>query len=115
MLYVGFLIAADGVVSEDEKKRYARLQKIIEPTARDQKASPVKSTRQEEPETLESVLAELDSLIGLKAVKAEIQKLVSFLKVQKLRKENGLPTPPISLHMVFTEPPALARPPWQGY
>ena len=47
---------------------------------------------------------ELDGMIGLAVVKAEIGRLVSRLQVETARREQGLPVAPISLHMIFTGP-----------
>ena len=47
-------------------------------------------------------IEELDELIGLGQVKSEIATLVNFLKVQKIREEQGLGTSNLSLHCVFT-------------
>ncbi len=49
----------------------------------------------------EQVLAELNRLIGQETIKKEVESLVKFLKVQKLREEKGLPTTKISQHAVF--------------
>ncbi|MBN2022282.1 MAG: AAA family ATPase [Pirellulales bacterium] len=62
-----------------------------------------------EPESLESVLAELDQLIGIESVKQEVRTLSNFLKVQHCRKQAGLPTTALSLHMVFEGNPGTGK------
>jgi S1-C subfamily serine protease/Holliday junction resolvasome RuvABC ATP-dependent DNA helicase subunit len=56
-----------------------------------------------------SALDELRGMTGLAAVKAEIEMLVSRLKVEAARRERGLPVAPISLHMVFAGPPGTGK------
>jgi len=60
-------------------------------------------------ETLDDVLAELHALIGMENIKEEIDTLINFLKVQKIRKERGLSTTSVSLHMVLTGPPGTGK------
>jgi SpoVK/Ycf46/Vps4 family AAA+-type ATPase/biotin carboxyl carrier protein len=54
-------------------------------------------------------LAELDALIGLEDVKAEVRKLVNLVSVQQRRRAQGLPVPPVSLHMVFSGNPGTGK------
>lgn len=53
-------------------------------------------------ESIQSGLDELDGLIGLYNVKAEIKKLRSFVMVQQWRIKEGLKVPVVSYHCVFT-------------
>jgi len=52
--------------------------------------------------TLEELLAQLDALIGLTAVKDEVHHQTELLRVDRLRREKGLKTPDVSKHLVFT-------------
>ena len=49
----------------------------------------------------DAVLAELDALIGLASVKAEVRRLAELLRIGSIRRAAGLKTVQISLHLVF--------------
>lgn len=61
------------------------------------------------PELLDEYLNELDELTGLKSVKQSVEKLVSSLKVARLRKERGLKVIPRNLHSVFLGNPGTGK------
>jgi hypothetical protein len=58
---------------------------------------------------IEALLAELDALVGLQQVKADVRRLTSLLRIQKLRVERGLPTLETSHHLVFTGNPGTGK------
>lgn len=60
-------------------------------------------------ELLEEALAELDQLVGLNNIKHEVRTLTNFLKVQSQREQAGLPSTPLSLHMVFNGNPGTGK------
>lgn len=60
-------------------------------------------------ETLESLLAELDDLVGLKGVKQDVHSLMNFIKVTKIREQRGMRVPTISYHLVFTGNPGTGK------
>ena len=60
-------------------------------------------------ETLESLLAELDSLVGLDSVKQDVHSLMNFIKVTKIREARGMKIPTISYHLVFTGNPGTGK------
>ena len=64
---------------------------------------------EEKEETAEDCLKVLDEMIGLTAVKKEIHTLVSYLSIQKKRKEMNLSLTKLSLHMVFTGNPGTGK------
>lgn len=57
----------------------------------------------------ESARNQLSTLIGLNNIKDELSSVVSFIKMQQLRKENGFPNVPIQLHSVFSGNPGTGK------
>ena len=52
---------------------------------------------------------ELDDLIGLGSVKAEVRSLANFVKLQKQREAKGLKTAKVSYHLVFYGSPGTGK------
>ncbi|MBR2488232.1 MAG: AAA family ATPase [Kiritimatiellae bacterium] len=80
-----------------------------QPAAKSEDGSAAKAAAAAPRETVEEVLAELDSLVGLDEVKAEVRKLVNLAKVNEARRAQGLKVPPMSYHMVFTGNPGTGK------
>ena len=71
---------------------------------------PASQEKKEEPEkTLDELMAELDSLIGLDGVKREVRSLINLIKVRKMRQEHDLKVMDMSFHMVFTGNPGTGK------
>ena len=60
-------------------------------------------------ENIEDLRKELDSYVGLTAVKQEVRDLINLAAVEQLRRKHGLPTADMSLHMVFTGNPGTGK------
>ncbi|KLR62491.1 AAA+ family ATPase [Actinobacteria bacterium IMCC26207] len=58
---------------------------------------------------LEELLAELDTLVGLREVKERVHLVADFLCVQGLRAARNLPTMETSNHLVFTGNPGTGK------
>jgi hypothetical protein len=82
---------------------------VVGQPASDAAAARPPAPPQEPARPLEELLAELDGLIGLAAVKAEVKLVTNLLQVQNLRRERGLPVVESSRHLVFTGNPGTGK------
>ena len=62
-----------------------------------------------EPRSLKIALEQLNNLVGMQNVKDEINTLINFLNIQKLRKGKGLASISATLHSVFCGPPGTGK------
>lgn len=60
-------------------------------------------------ENIEDLRAELNELIGLESIKREVNNLINMVSIHNLRKQNGLKTVDMSLHMVFSGNPGTGK------
>ncbi len=58
---------------------------------------------------IDVAMADLDGMVGLANVKDEVNKLVSRLRIEKRRRDQGQVVTPVGLHMVFTGPPGVGK------
>lgn len=126
LLTAKLILEADGISREDRtffadlKKRLNTLERKIssslptspEPSAsgRSQAESTAGDSEQIQPETaLQQGLQELQTLIGLDSVKAEVTSLTNFLNIRKQRMAQGMPVASQTLHFVFTGNPGTGK------
>ena len=81
--------------------------KSEKPASQTQAAKPEEKEEIPPKEKIEDLLAELDSYVGMDAIKTEVRSLINMVQVYKLRREHDLPTTDMSLHMVFSGNPGL--------
>ena len=60
-------------------------------------------------EDVKSPMDQLNELVGLKELKEAVETYISFVKMQKIRRDNNLPSVPIQLHSVFTGNPGTGK------
>lgn len=96
-------------VSENQAQRLAAhpsvdQQKLQEITAEDFPKIPEQKTMD-----INVLLKELDSMVGLQEVKAEIKRIVNVVLLNRRRIVDGLEPLPVSQHMVFTGNPGTGK------
>lgn len=126
LLTAKLILEADGISREDRtffadlKKRLKTLEgkissslpTIPEPSAsgKSEAESTAGDSEQIQPETaLQQGLQELQTLIGLDSVKAEVTSLTNFLNIRKQRMAQGMPVASQTLHFVFTGNPGTGK------
>ena len=62
---------------------------------------------EKKPET--DPMEDLNELIGLTGIKHDVRELYDFTKIQKLRKDAGMKTVTVSMHLVFTGNPGTGK------
>jgi SpoVK/Ycf46/Vps4 family AAA+-type ATPase len=63
----------------------------------------------EDTPTVEGAIAELDELVGLEPVKAQVRAIAAQLRAARLRDQRGLTSQPPTRHFVFTGPPGTGK------
>jgi tetratricopeptide (TPR) repeat protein len=91
----GDIDRADDVLAAAAARADAPAQRGPRPPA------PDPATLRFDQDAYDAVLAELDALIGLAAVKAEVHRLAELLRIGSLRRAAGLKTVQVALHLVF--------------
>ena len=74
-----------------------------------QKIAAVNSSKPEDDASLDDIIKELNSLIGLAGVKAEVNSLINLINNRKRREKMGLKSKPMSMHLVFTGNPGTGK------
>ncbi|MFJ9951308.1 right-handed parallel beta-helix repeat-containing protein [Kitasatospora sp. NPDC091207] len=73
-------------------------------------AAPVEPFDETVPEeSLDDLLADLGTLVGLERVKHDVHSMVKLMQAVRLREEAGLPAPPLSRHLVFAGNPGTGK------
>lgn len=68
-----------------------------------------RAEREEKEKRIKLLMDELNSLVGLKDVKSEIQSLTNLIKIRQLREKMNMPVMDMSYHMVFTGSPGTGK------
>ncbi|NJQ02986.1 right-handed parallel beta-helix repeat-containing protein [Streptomyces zingiberis] len=107
--------AARGVFEEMVDRQSFRLATMAEPAERDltlllpEDVSEKAEVTEEPGKDRATMLANLEAMVGLGAVKREVTDLVNLLSTAEQRRAAGLPAPRISQHLVFSGPPGTGK------
>ena len=93
----------------NQPRKPEKSEKPEKPTPQTQAEMPEEKEEIPPKEKIEDLLAELDSYVGMDAIKAEVRSLINMVQVYKLRREHDLPTTDMSLHMVFSGNPGTGK------
>ncbi len=108
--FLGHLKSFGEIVCVQNKEKIEALTTILNTKIKPEETlNQAKKTNVAEDDTLEKVLEELNSLIGIEGVKSNITELINLLKVQKIRDKSGLENIDTSLHSVFLGPPGTGK------
>ncbi len=114
--YASLTAKADGVVTDVETEWLNKILNLSENHVSSSKAAHSKKdsnsaqdSNHPKSTSIKSKTAELKSLIGLHSVKAEIETLTNFIKIQQQREAKGLKTSSVSYHCVFTGNPGTGK------
>jgi hypothetical protein len=101
-------VTQDGITAVTDRSEQPT--QVAPPSAAEE---PAETEQPKEPEappkSLEELLAELDALVGLEAVKGEIHRQVAVLKIEAKREAAGLKVPTITRHLVFVGNPGTGK------
>ena len=97
----------DALEKEVDDLTGSGLQENADGEALEQQAEQTQEAPPKEPE--KDPMEQLDELIGLAGIKHDVLELTDFVKVQKMRKDQGMKSVPVSLHLVFTGNPGTGK------
>ncbi len=123
--FANLVIKSDGTVTNEEAAALRQFKQTLYPhgtdllepevttttasVSKEEKESGTDIVEDEPAKPLDELLKELDALVGLDRVKADVRQLVNFLKVQQMREEKGMTQLPISRHLVFYGNPGTGK------
>lgn len=115
--FASVLVKADGKVTKHEEAALANLEMLLYQPVSDKTHALPDATHvhqhaladMKDVPSLDELLNNLNSLVGLDSVKSDVIQLVNFLKIQQMRQANGMATVPVSRHLVFYGNPGTGK------
>jgi DNA polymerase III delta prime subunit len=105
--FAEIIVKGDGVVTEQETIILKFLSKSFFKEQKNE-TKPLQAKEFSKNE-LDTILEELNSLVGMENIKSDIHSLINIINVNKLRTKEGLPEQKLSLHSVFIGPPGTGK------
>lgn len=99
--------AGKASAEEDSKTEVRQQTKTQQAQTQQQTETQQAQAGEKKPET--DPMEDLNELIGLTGIKHDVRELYDFTKIQKLRKDAGMKTVPVSMHLVFTGNPGTGK------
>lgn len=103
--YIFQVEESDAPADEEYGRQREELQHKIE----EDKSTLFGKNRIENIDEINALLSKADGLVGLAGVKKEIHDMANLLIVQRMRERQGLKSPEISRHLVFTGNPGTGK------
>jgi parallel beta-helix repeat protein len=100
--------AAPGIYLEDGATVTVREAEDTEKSRRVGVAA-IEGSTQQDTEKVDKLLAELDAMVGLSGVKAEVRALIDEIQVNEWRRSAGLAVGAVSHHLIFTGAPGTGK------
>lgn len=107
--YATITAKANNTIIDNKKDSLQKIYQLLNNPFPEKKDTIMPTQNAKPNETLNDVLDELNALIGLDEVKKEINTLVNFIKIQKIREKKGLKLSSLSYHMVFMGNPGTGK------
>ena len=92
----------------DEATKAAHSEHTVDTSRNQKKRNSVEGTDEEE-ESLESLINQLNAMVGLEKVKGTVSQLIYFNTIRQIRDERGLVQMPMTQHMVFYGNPGTGK------
>lgn len=107
--FATIIAKTDNIVSKEEESILKEVYQLTHNPISNEENKSIHISEVNRKESLDEVLNELETLIGLNSVKQEVKSLINYIKVQKEREKLGLKTSQISYHCVFTGSPGTGK------
>lgn len=111
--YISFISEMKDYIESNNKKEINDTKRTItlkkEPIKNNEVLENIDEPENKDDKSLEELLEELNSLIGLEKVKVEVRKRINQIRVDKRRTKAGFKTSSMSLHLIFTGNPGTGK------